>query len=598
MTTVAGERVALIVAVDNYDNPSLSKLSAPMADAEALAGVLGDPALGGFTVQTSKNETAADVSGRIEEFLSERKPDDLALIHFSCHGLKDDSGELYLAARNTVPNRLASTAVDTALVHRLMSRSRGRRIVLLLDCCYGGAFERGVVPRGNPTIDVSERFSGKVDGGRGRAVITASTAMEYAFEGAVLTSDAEPKPSVFTSALVEGIRTGAADRDEDGLVSLGELYDFLYEAVREVSPGQTPSKWEYGMQGNVVIARSPRRTVRSTNLPTHLHELIEHHNPGVRRGAVDDLARLAGGDELPLAAAARRALAGLAEDDSRTVSAAAAEVLEATKLRLSAYELAFGEVVRGATSHSLDCDLLGPPLVEAATVTSSSPVLHSSIDGRTITLWLEPDQPGPCTGTVDVTSPAGEARLTFDGSVMAETEAGRTRRAPKTKSRTDEPAVRPRQIADPLSEEARIADPVWARLTICAAVAALAAWLQVLLLPNVWATAPRYSDSVQLRPQQWQVAVLCLCALTFSWWALRGSLTQRFRRLGGMVALVLVVADGIAVASVTVGDYHPGYAKVASSPGNLAAAAWVLMLLAIIAMVVIGILASRRQRIR
>ena len=75
--------------------------------------------------------------------LTERQPADLVLLHFSCHGLKDDAGELYLAATNTVPNRLASTAVDSVLVNRLMRRSRARRVVLLLDCCYGGAFERG-----------------------------------------------------------------------------------------------------------------------------------------------------------------------------------------------------------------------------------------------------------------------------------------------------------------------------------------------------------------------------------------------------------------------------------------------------------------------
>ena len=31
------------------------------------------------------------------------KPEDLIVLHFSCHGLKDDSGELYLAATNTQP---------------------------------------------------------------------------------------------------------------------------------------------------------------------------------------------------------------------------------------------------------------------------------------------------------------------------------------------------------------------------------------------------------------------------------------------------------------------------------------------------------------
>ena len=66
--------------------------------------------------------------------------------------------------------------------------------------------------------------------------------MEYAFEGTTLTSDHEVQPSVFTSAVVHGLQTGEADRDEDGLVSLGELYDYVFDRVREQNPRQTPGR--------------------------------------------------------------------------------------------------------------------------------------------------------------------------------------------------------------------------------------------------------------------------------------------------------------------------------------------------------------------
>lgn len=56
-------------------------------------------------------------------------------------------------------------------------------------------------------------------------MITASSAMEYAFEGDQLGDQRQGRPSVFTSAVVEGLATGEADQDEDGWVSLDELYD-------------------------------------------------------------------------------------------------------------------------------------------------------------------------------------------------------------------------------------------------------------------------------------------------------------------------------------------------------------------------------------
>ena len=40
----------------------------------------------------------------------------------------------------------------------------------------------------------------------------------------------------------EGLTTGDADRDNDGHIALGELYDYVYDRVRERSPHQTPCK--------------------------------------------------------------------------------------------------------------------------------------------------------------------------------------------------------------------------------------------------------------------------------------------------------------------------------------------------------------------
>jgi len=85
-------RVALIFAVDEYDHPDLQRLSAPVADANALAETLGRLELGGFAVDVCHNPTSAVTAERLEDFLIERGPGDLALLHFSGHRLKDESG--------------------------------------------------------------------------------------------------------------------------------------------------------------------------------------------------------------------------------------------------------------------------------------------------------------------------------------------------------------------------------------------------------------------------------------------------------------------------------------------------------------------------
>ncbi|WP_181139793.1 caspase family protein [Streptomyces sp. Ru71] len=245
-------RFALIIASGTFDDPAFRALRAPAQDAAELARVLGDDQVGGFSVQTSADEPMHLVLERVEEFFADRSPGDLLVLYFTGHGVKDDSGELHFVCRTTKLNRLASTAVSAAFVNRCMDRCRARSIVLLLDCCYSGAFARSMLAKADGTVQLAEQFPG-----RGRAIVTASRALEYAFEGGELTgSSGVPQASHFTHALVTGLDTGAADRDGDGLITLDELYDFVHERVREVSPRQTPGLWQLGVEGRLVIARS------------------------------------------------------------------------------------------------------------------------------------------------------------------------------------------------------------------------------------------------------------------------------------------------------------------------------------------------------
>jgi hypothetical protein len=319
---VLGTRSALIVASDEYTDPGLRRLRAPTKDAQALATVLRDPGIGGFEVRTLLNEPAHVVNLAVEEFFADRRPDDLLLVHFSCHGIKDEDGELYFAATNTVLRALGATAVAADFVNRRMNRSRSRRIVLLLDCCYAGAFERGMTARAGGGVGIETQF-----GGRGRAVITASSAMEYAFEGDELADTHELQPSVFTSALVEGLATGDADRDQDGMIALDELYDYVYDRVRTATPNQTPGKWAFGVQGDLFIARRARPVTVPAPLPSELQEAIDSPFAAVRAAAVQELVRLLQGRHAGLALAARMALERLAEDDSRMVIASAVAAL-------------------------------------------------------------------------------------------------------------------------------------------------------------------------------------------------------------------------------------------------------------------------------
>ncbi|MER6937603.1 caspase family protein, partial [Nocardioides sp. NPDC000441] len=313
----AGRRSALVVANDTYDDQRLSRLRAPATDAEQLARVLRNAEIGGFEVEVSLNEPEHVARRKVSRFFDDRGPDDLLLLHLSCHGVKDEDGRLYFATPDTEIDHLDATSLPADYVNRQMTRSRSRRIVLFLDCCYSGAFARGMMNRGDERMDIMERFDG-----RGRIVLTASSAMEYSFEGDQLAG--QGKPSVFTSALVEGLATGEADRDRDGFVSVDELYDFAFDRVRTATPSQTPGKWVFDVQGDFYIARS-NRPPEPVDLLADLRGAISSPFTNVRLGAVEELAALLDDADSARAAAARMALDDMAEHDKQSVVRGSAE---------------------------------------------------------------------------------------------------------------------------------------------------------------------------------------------------------------------------------------------------------------------------------
>jgi Caspase domain len=324
-----GRRQALLVAADQYQANSLSGLRSPAHDVEALSRVLADPAIGDFDVEQVFNRPTHEITAAIEELFSDKRPDDVLLLYFSCHGVKDDSGRLFFAAVNTFLNRLASSAVSAAFVAEQIRLSLSRKIILILDCCYSGSFTEGMLSRGGNRVEIDERL-----GGSGRAIIYSSAALEYAFEldgeseakeVSALDPSAPGRLSVFTGAIVDGLSTGEADRDSDGRISVDELYDFAFGKVAETTPKQTPGKF-IDVHGELFIAHSPN-TIKAPSLPEEVMSAVTHPLPSVRRAVVDTLRGLAvlGDDK---GKPAYDQLVGLFDDDSRSVAAHARRAVE------------------------------------------------------------------------------------------------------------------------------------------------------------------------------------------------------------------------------------------------------------------------------
>ena len=228
-------KVALLVGVSEYE-PGLNPLPAAVKDLDAMREVLLHPDIGGFAesdILLLKNPNRQEMEESIETLFANRHRDDLVLLFFSGHGIKDDSGRLYLGTNKTrkTPqgDLVRSSAVAATFVHENMSRSRSKRQVVILDSCFSGAFAEGLSAKDDGTVDIRTQL-----GGEGRAVLTSSSSTQYSFE-----QEGE-ELSLYTRFLVEGIKTGAADLDGDDVVSIDELHEYASRKVRDVKPELKP----------------------------------------------------------------------------------------------------------------------------------------------------------------------------------------------------------------------------------------------------------------------------------------------------------------------------------------------------------------------
>jgi molecular chaperone DnaK len=304
---------SLIVANQLYSDTAYDELPGAAKDAEALKAVLSNPAIGAFDVEVLLNATAIEIRKAIEGFFKAASPEDTLLLHISCHGQKDLKNRLHLIASDTEKEYVASTAIDSTFINDQIDTTRSNRVVLLLDCCYSGAFTRGFQPRtGANDVDIGEQFNGT-----GRVVITASTSLQFSYETETLSRE-PAQPSVFTGAMVAGLTSGDADLDHDGWISVDDLYTYIYTAVKAQKPDQTPTRSVATVQGSFWIARNI--AAPDTGLPADIASALQSDQVWQRHGALFELENMLASWRPQVRDSARGYLSALVHDSDPAVA--------------------------------------------------------------------------------------------------------------------------------------------------------------------------------------------------------------------------------------------------------------------------------------
>jgi branched-chain amino acid transport system substrate-binding protein len=306
-------KVALLIGVSEYQG-NLTQLPAAAKDVEAMKQVLQHPEIGGFEVNMLLNPEPQAMQQAIENLFTNCHRDDLLLLFFSGHGIKNDEGKLYFSTRITQKNpngTLAkATAVPASFVHDIMKNSPSQRQVVILDCCFSGAFPQGMTAKNNDFVDIGNEL-----GKEGRAVLTSSTSTQYSFD------------DTYTRYIVEGLKTGAADRNQDGWISVDELHQYAKEKVQESVPAMKPEIYAIREGYNIQLAKAPT------------------DDPNLKyRQEVEFFAKQGSGEIIPFGHATLDVLRERLELTTEAATAIEAEVLEPYRIykkKLQKYEDAF-----------------------------------------------------------------------------------------------------------------------------------------------------------------------------------------------------------------------------------------------------------------
>jgi formylglycine-generating enzyme required for sulfatase activity len=267
------QRRAILIAASEFpEEPSLQTLRCPKNDVTALAEALTSAEFGLFTDPLIfVNEPSHSTQRAINRVFKQAGRDDQILIYYSGHGKQDFAGHLHLATADTEADALETSSIAVGTLRRLIDNHACKQVALILDCCFGGAVGKDFLKSG-----VDDHLKLTFDG-RGIYILTASTATQTARE------KEGDQYSLFTKHILQGIRQGEADHDDDGLISLDDLYEYVKTRVPREAP-QYPTKWEFGVQGTSLFIARAVRTFSAERLLVFKEKIL-----GVEKDIDDDV---------------------------------------------------------------------------------------------------------------------------------------------------------------------------------------------------------------------------------------------------------------------------------------------------------------------
>jgi uncharacterized caspase-like protein len=205
---------------------------------------------------------------RLRDKLLATNVDDQVVVFVSGHGLLDENMDFYFATYDIDFNKPEKRGISFDNLEDLLDSIPARKKLMMMDACHSGEVDKeeqtnllaqnvetssDITFRGNvkeysfkgvsstisqsgtnlnSSFDLMQELFTSLDKGTGTTVISAAAGKGYALES--------PKwnNGIFTYSIINGMKNKAADKNNDGIITISELKDYSIKQVELLTGGK------------------------------------------------------------------------------------------------------------------------------------------------------------------------------------------------------------------------------------------------------------------------------------------------------------------------------------------------------------------------
>jgi formylglycine-generating enzyme required for sulfatase activity len=265
-----GNKWALLVGIDKYDNPNISSLRFSVRDVQAVARKLIQRA--GFPEdnlllltsdqQAEGRPTDTNILDKLDYLARKIQPGDTFLFYFSGHGYRQE-GKHFLATTNADPRSVAAlerSSLPLALLREKMQAIKASQAIFIIDACRNDP-SVGKGDQDNPLTEAFSRDLKLV----ARSTLGTTGLLLACSEGERAYEYVDKQQGVFTWYLLEALEGKGVE--PSGEMTMNSVGSYVQKGVlawseRNLPSGktQTPEFQQFGGAERIVLGKARKVT--------------------------------------------------------------------------------------------------------------------------------------------------------------------------------------------------------------------------------------------------------------------------------------------------------------------------------------------------